>query len=523
MDEQVVLGGGVSVLDFGAKGDGVTMDTEAIQAAIDACGEEKRGVVLFPAGDYLTAAIFLKSNVTLYFAPEARLLGSTDLDDHFEPEILTAPENLTPCLIYAEDAENIGLAGPGTVDGQGSAFPFGAENFSAEDAALAETTETFLRPVLVRFRNCRHVTITGVTLQHAAAWAVHFEFCDGVRVDGVKVDNRANQNADGLDFFGCQNVLVSNCDLDCGDDAITVYVSGERIVITNCVLTSRWAAFRMGPFSTGVFRDIAVSNCVIYNTYGCGIKLQMVEGGVMENISFDNIVMEHVTGPISMRLAGWLGWRLERERSLPIGKLRGIQFSNIRATVADDAYPTGADGPRMEGEQRSCISITGVEGHQVEGVTLSNVHITYPGGGTYEEATRRDIPELRDRYPEYMMFGVLPAYGLYARHARGLTLENVRFDLASRDLRPALVCDDVEDLELSNFRAQGYPEAGSVVRLQGTRGVFIHGCRVLGDAGTFLRVEGADSRDILLAANDLRSAASAVEVADGATNQAVIE
>lgn len=208
MDESVVLRGGVSVIDFGAKGDGVTMDTQAIQAAIDACADEKRGVVFFPAGDYLTAAIFLKSNVTLYLAPEARLLGSTALGDYFEPEILTAPENLTPCLIYAEDAENIGLAGPGTVDGQGSAFPFGAENFSAEDAALAETAEAFPRPVLVRFRNCQDVTITDVTLQHAASWAVHFEFCTSVRVDGVTVDNRANQNTDGFDFFGPQRSVV---------------------------------------------------------------------------------------------------------------------------------------------------------------------------------------------------------------------------------------------------------------------------------------------------------------------------
>jgi polygalacturonase len=348
------------------------------------------------------------------------------------------------------------------------------------------------------------------------------EACRHIQIDRVRVDNRQNQNTDGFHLVACESVFISNCDMDCGDDAFPLSQSAKNIVITNCVITSRWAAFRMGPSSTGAFRDIAISNCVIHDTYGCGIKLQMVEGGVMEDIVFDNLVMTRTTGPISIRLAGYLGWKGEREKSLPTGTFRNVRFSNIRATVPENAHPLAHEVVRMPGELRSCINITGLPGHPVEGVTFSNVHITYAGGGTAAEAARRDVPEMADHYPEYHMFGTLPAYGLYARHARGLTLQDVRFDLARPDLRPAIVCDDVADLELSGFRASGHPEAEALIRLQGARGAFIHGCRPLNDVGAFLRIEGAESRDILLAANDLRRARAVSAAADGAGKGAVV-
>jgi len=508
----------VSVRDFGAKGDGVTLDTRAIQAAIDACTDHAGGTVFFPAGTYLTGAIMLNDNVTLHFGTEAKLLGSKSLGDYTLEGIMF---DQGPCLIYAQHAKNIGLTGEGMVDGQGWAFPCGTEGFNAEDEDKAPRGESYPRPRLLDFANCRNVTLTHLTLKNAASWCARIEDCQGLRIDGVKVDNRVNQNTDGFHLVGCEDVFISNCDMNCGDDAFPLSKSAKNVVITNCVITSRWAAFRMGPYSTGTFKDIAVSNCVIHDTYGCGIKLQMVEGGVMEDIVFDNLVMEHVTGPISIRLAGYLGWKLERKESLPTGKFRNVMFNNIRASVAENSYPLEHEVVRMPGELRSCINITGLPGYPVERVTFSNVHITFPGGGTAEEAARRDVPEMKDHYPEYHMFGTLPAYGLYARHASGLTLHNVRFELVSQDLRPAIVCDDVEGLELSGFRADGDPEAESLIRLQGAREAFVHGCRPLNEIGTFLRVEGEGSRDIVLTANNLRKAQTAVEAADGAPEGAV--
>jgi hypothetical protein len=487
----------ISVRDFGATGDGVTLDSAAIQAAIDACAANKGGTVYFPAGDYLTGTLILKENVTLKLAAQARLLGSTSLQHY--PEMQAGGY----CLLYAQDAHHIQLCGEGVIDGQGKAFPYGAEGFNIEDEAAAPTTQTFIRPQLMHLKNCRDVVITGLTLQHAASWCCHIDACREVRIDGVHLFNRANQNNDGFDLTDCEDVVVSNCHVDCGDDAFALKEGGIRIAITNCHISTRWAAFRIGPEARRVFRDIVVSNCVVYNTYGCGIKMQEVEGGVMENILFNNIVMDSVTGPISLRLGGYLGWKNERKESLPIGVLRNVRFSNIHARVADNAYPLPHEVPAFPGERKSCITLTGVPGFYIENVTFSGVDITFPGGGSQEDA-HAAVPELRDHYPEYHMFGTLPAYGMYVRHVKGLRLDDVRFGIESADLRPALACEDVEDLELAGFRAEANADADALITLKAAYGVFAHDSRALGPVKVFIRAE--DAPGILLDGNDLRQA-----------------
>jgi hypothetical protein len=515
----------LSVRDFGAAGDGKTPDTGAIQAAIDACTKTGGGTVLLPPGDYLSGTITLKDNVTLHVGPNARLLGSTSLADY--PNVRQGAEGmfgleyLDYCLINACGAHRIVLTGEGVVDGQGAAFPYGTENFNFEDQAAAINQQSFIRPTLLRFADCRDVTISRLTLRNAASWCCNLERCRELRIHGVHLVNRANQNNDGLDLNRCEDVLISDCHLDCGDDAIALQEGALRIVVTNCIISTRWSAFRLGPAAHGVFRDIAVSNCVIHDTYGAAIKIQEVEGGVMENLSFDNLVMEHVTGPISLRLGGYLGWRNERKESLPIGVLRNIRFSNIRATVAEDAHPLPHEVPAFPGEKKSCLNITGVPGYFVENVSFHGLRITFPGGGSREDA-QNDVPELRDRYPEYHMFGTLPAYGIYLRHVKGLTFEDVTLDTAAPDLRPALMGEDVEDLELSNFRATGGGTA-ALLRLRDARQVYLHGCRPLNEVPLFLKVEGAGSRGILLQANDLRRAEKAYTLAEGAPVDAIVE
>jgi hypothetical protein len=495
-----------SVREYGAAGDGLQMDTSAIQAAVDACTQAGGGTVLLSAGDYLSGTIILKDNVDLHLAGNARLLGSPDLADYPPLEGAVFEGR---CLVHAKNARNISLSGNGVIDGQGSAFPCGAEGFNFEDESAAPDAKTYIRPLLVYFSHCQGVAIRDLTLQHSASWCCHIERCKSVQLNGAHIFNRANQNNDGFDLTDCEDVFAANCKIDCGDDAFALKEGGRNIVITNCVISTRWAAFRVGPEALGVFREIAVSNCVVYNTYGAAIKMQEVEGGVMENILFDNIVMENVTGPISIRLGGYLGWKNERKESLPIGIFRNVQFSNIRARVADNAYPLPHEVPAFPGERKSCININGVPGFYVENVTLSNIHVTFPGGGTLEDA-HIDVPELRDHYPEYHMFGTLPAYGLYARHARGLVLNNIHFDYAGKEMRAALVCDDVQDLEVSGLRAAIDPEAECVVRLKDACGAFLHGCRPVGTAKGFLQVEGLRSSAIHLSGNDLQLAARAV-------------
>ncbi len=513
-----------SVLDFGATGDGVTVDTRAIQSAIDACTNMGGGTVYLPSGNYLTGTITLKNNVTFHVGPNARLLGSTSLAHYPEldrPEgTVDYLEYLSYCLINAYKAHHIVLTGEGVVDGQGAAFPYGAENYNFEDQTLASNQQSFNRPTLLRFTDCHDVVISNLTLQNAASWCCNLENCKEMRIHGVHLFNRANQNNDGYDLTRCEDVMISDCHIDSGDDAIALKEGGLHIVITNCVISTRWAAIRIGPESLGVFRDIAVSNCVIHDTYGCGIKLQEVEGGVMENISFDNLVMNHVTGPISLRLGGYLGWRNERKESLPIGLMHNIRFSNIHATVADNAYPLAHEVPAFPGEQKSCLNITGVPGFFIENVTFTGLHFIFPGGGSQEDA-RRIIPELRDRYPEYHMYGILPAYGVYLRHVKAVTFENITLNTASPDERPALVGEDVEELELSDFRADG--SASAMLRLREAREVYLHGCRPLNETPLFLNVEGAGSRDIFLQANDLRRANQEFSLAEGASEKALIK
>ena len=513
----------ISIRDYGAKGDGVTLDTGAIQAAIDASTNMGGGTVYLPPGNYLSGTITLKDNVTLHVGPNARLLGSTSLADYPRLErpdgTIDYIEYLEYCLINAYRAHHIALTGEGCVDGQGMAFPYGVENYNFEDLALATNQHSFNRPTLLRFTDCHDVTISNLTLQHAASWCCNLEKCREMRIHGVHIFNRANQNNDGFDLTLCEDVMISDCHIDCGDDAIALKEGGLRILVTNCIISSRWAAIRIGPESLGVFRDIAISNCVIYDTYGAGIKIQEVEGGVMENISFDNLVMNHVTGPISMRLGGYLGWRHERNESLPIGILRNIRFSNIQASIADNAYPLPHEVPAFPGEKNSCLNISGIPGYFIENVTFSGLRLTFPGGGSQEDS-QSVVPELRDRYPEYHMFGTLPAYGLYLRHVKGLIFEEVTLDTATPDLRPALVGEDVEDLELSNFRAAGVGPA-ALLCLRNARQVYLHGCRPLGEVALFLSVEGAGSQGILLQANDLRRAGQVCILAEGAPVNAI--
>ena len=213
--------------------------------------------------------------------------------------------------------------------------------------------------------------------------------------------------------------------------------------------------------------------------------------GSFEDIRFNNLVMDNVTGPISLRLALWRGWGVLRETLPPYGTFRNVSFSNIRARVPENSQPRDYEVPSTPGELRQCLNITGLPGHPIEGITFENVHITYYGGGTAEEAARTDIPEMADYYPEYHMFGTLPAYGFYIRHARDIVLRNVTLDFENTDLRPAIVCDDVIDLELDSVRAQGHSDADALIRLQNTRGAFIHGCRPTSDVNTFVKVVGS--------------------------------
>ncbi len=480
---------GFSVRDHGASGDGTHLDTRAIQDAIDACARAGGGTVFFPAGAYLSGTIVLKSRVTLHLDAGAVLLGSQDLRDYpsFVPALRSFTDTYTEkSLIYAEGLQDIGICGRGVIDGQGAAFK-GAYK---------------VRPYLMRFVSCRNVSVADVSIKDSPMWVQHYLACEGVEIRGIGVHSRVNVNNDGIDIDGSQRVRISDCEISSGDDAIVLKATADRpckdVVIANCVLSSACNALKLGTESNGGFENIAISNCTIYDTRLAGIALEMVDGGVLDRVNISNIVMNSVVAPIFIRLGDRARPIAEGGARPPVGNLRDVSIANVQAMGA------GAVG----------CAIAGLPGHAIENVVLENLRLTFAGGGKLADA-RREIPENAGKYPEHNMFGTLPAYGFYCRHVKGLSLRNIETAFLQDDERPALVCDDVEGLELA-----GSALAGSV-RLQQVRDAFVHGCRAPGRIQTWMEVSGAQSERISVIGNDLPNANKAVDIAGDVPQGAV--
>jgi hypothetical protein len=507
-----------SIRDFGATGDGKTLDTAAVQAAIDACAAGRGGTVVVPAGDFLIGTIRLKSHVTLHLASQGRLLGSALLKDYAEGVDVPA-NNGALALIYASKADAVAIEGPGTVDGNGAEF---LKNRRASGAAG--------RPHLVIFSDCTNIVLRDVFLTASAFHCVRFLLSRQVRVDGVRIYNRGGANNDGFHFASTQFAHVSNCDVKAGDDACALFGDCQFITVTNCTFSTRWSIFRFGG---GDARHIAVTNCVIYETYGCPIKMACRAGSHYEDMIFSNLIFRDVTGPISLGLdpddmtgAGGGG---DLPRARPAAPhdaiIRNILIDNIRGNVVTHLRPypelPPPETPRPlnganPGEVRQCIVLNGIHGAMLEDITISNVHLTFDGGGTLEEATR-EVPQVSG---EYFRIGTPPAYGVYARNVRGLTLNNIRLKTAAPDRRPAVVFDHVEDATVTGLAAVSHPEA-PVLRAIDTRDVLLTGARVLTPASTFLAVEGAASAGLTIDGGDLSKAASPVSFSAQASKRAV--
>jgi len=450
-----------NIVDYGAKSDTTVLSTQAIQQAIDACSAASGGRVVVPAGNYKTGTIVLKSDVHLYLERGATLFGSTDLKDYRPMKtdyVSLRTQTPTIQLVYADKVKNVLIDGEGTIDGRGRAFK-----------KLTWNDEGITRPHLIRFVQSEDITIRDVTLRNSGCWMQHYLACFRLRIENVKVFNRNNYNNDGLDIDGCGNVFVKGMAIDSDDDGITLKSTSplpcQNVRIEDCVVSSHCNAVKLGTETNGGFFNIDISGIVVKPSddqssqfFGApskigtsALSLEIVDGGVMENVSVSDFTVEGTESPIFIRLANrGRGYKLREAvkglsgsgnddtitELIPIdhvGRINGVHVENFQIRNA------GSMG----------CSITGLPGHPVENVTLSNISIHHKGGVTVEELplindTIRD--EKEKEYPEATMWGNLPAKGFFVRHARNVEFQNIQIQTEQPDARPDFIQEDSSPL-----------------------------------------------------------------------------
>lgn len=473
---------------YGAKGDGATLDTDAINKAIEAAAAAGGGTVYFPAGKYMSHSIRLKSNITLYLeqgcvlaaAPPSASIGYDAPEPNLSDKLQDfGHSHWHNSLIWGEKIGNIAILGPGMIDGTAGLSRGESRTANAGNKAVA-------------LKECYNVLLRDIRMVRCGHFALLATGVNNLTLDNVLVDT----NRDGFDIDGCENVRLSNCHVNApNDDAIVLkssYALGyekacDNITITNCFVsgyeigslldgsfkrTVKRAPDRDGPTgrikfgteSNGGFKNITISNCVF--DVSRGLALETVDGAVIENIIISNIVMRDVANaPFFLRLGG----RMRAPEAFHTSILRNVQISNVTVYNADPRYAS---------------ILAGLPDNPIRDVTLSNIRIYYQGGLSLAQAARQPadlinpfftrnategpnqarsdpyaVPERIKDYPEPSVFGILPAYGFYIRHARNIVLRDIEIGFMNEDSRPAVVLADVHQADFDNFKAQLAPNA----------------------------------------------------------------
>ena len=435
-----------NILNYGAKSDTTVLSTTALQQAIDDCSKAGGGRVVVPAGIYKIGTIIMKSDVHLYLEQGATLYGSTDLKDYLPMKsdyVSLRTHTTTIQLIYADKVKNVVISGYGTIDGRGRAFK-----------KLSWNDEGITRPHLLRFIQSEDITVKDITLKNSGCWMQHYLACNRLRIDGIKVFNRNNYNNDALDIDGCHDVIVKGMMADSDDDGITLKSTSPRLCenvrISNCVVLSHCNAVKLGTETNGGFRNINISGIVVKPSedqkekfFGqwigsSAISLEIVDGGVLENVNVSDFTVEGTESPIFIRLGnrgrGYLSGGANMETIVPIdhvGRIDGVHLDNIQIRHA------GSMG----------CSMTGLPDYPVRNVSLSNISLHHKGGVKAEQLTEiyDSIADEKEKaYPEATMWGNLPAKGFFVRHARNVQFSNIKVETEQPDARPDFVEIDTE-------------------------------------------------------------------------------
>lgn len=446
-----------NVRDFGAKGDGKNIDSEAINKAISHAAANGGGTVYVPAGQYACYSIRLASHINLYLEQGATIVAEYPTDsigyDAAEPNEHNAYQDFghshwKNSLIWGIGLEDITISGPGTIFGKGLTRE-GSRRKGVGNKAIS-------------LKECRNVTLSDVSMLQCGHFALLATGVDNMTISNVKVDS----NRDGFDIDCCKNVRIYGCSVNTPwDDAIVLKASyglgyfkdTENVTISDCfvsgydrtsMLSAKWALnepqapdhggrtgrIKIGTESSGGFKNIAITNCIFEHCRG--LALESVDGGQVEDVVISNITMRDIVNAgIFLRL----GSRMRSPEGTPMGSMKRIRISNVNAYGVDSRYSS---------------IISGVPGHMIEDVTLSNISLYYKGGLSPKDASN-PVPEAEKEYPEPWMFGIVPARGFYVRHARNVVFDNVNFYYEKPDSRPLFVTDDTEAIRYRDIWADG--------------------------------------------------------------------
>ena len=446
--------------------DGKALCTQQLQQAIDKINKKGGGRLVLTKGVYLTGGLMLRSGVELHLEEGATLLGSTNPHDYQSVNVgRTADnrnDNASMALLMADGAEHISITGKGTIDGQGLQLALNVDslhhtgerpdpNYNQRRQRPSETA----RPKLLFLHGCQDVLVEGVKLRNSANWGLSLDLCEQVSLRRLDIENRAYWNNDGIDLTDCKHVLVDDCKINSADDGVCLksyHADSEcfDIEVARCDIRSSASAVKFGTASWGGFRKIHVHDIKVSDTFRSAIAIESVDGGRIDSVLVERIDAHNTSNAFFMRLG-------QRAGDRP-GALRNVTIRQLRCEVPfgrpDEAYDLR--GPEVDFFHNPFpASICGIPDHRIENVTLEDIEVSFPGraskGMAYMPLWRvHDVPEQNQKYPEFSMFGELPAWALYVRHINGLQLRNIRFSLRDTDFRPAFVFDDAAGVTLEN-------------------------------------------------------------------------
>ncbi len=452
------------VREYGAVADGVTLCQQAVQKAVDDCHAQGGGIVRFEGGMYVLSTIFLKSNVYIEVAKDAKILGALSFYDYAPQEKLDYPlyqdasHSYFDCSLFvARDCENIGFIGAGEID---------MRSVWDEDNVRDIVHRG---PKCIALKECKNVEIRGLGIYNVTDLAVYFAGCENVDVHNIKM----RVYIDGISPDNSKNVRISNCDIETGDDGIVFKTSYtlnrlgicKNIHVWNCKIKSRCSAIKFGTETNGGFEDILIENIEIYETRITGIAIESVDGAIVDGITIRNVKMRNVGAPLFVHV----GMRMRGPAGREIGRIRNVTLENITAVgpyepyevvawnyvsfVENDTYQEpwkmkfeNTDSTLTKEDPWQITSnICGLKEQPLENIILRNVHLELDGA---VQSFNPNVPEIPRPYPEVNTYGrTLPAKGIYFRHIDGLTLDNVTIKVYRPDVREDFVFDNVKNLK----------------------------------------------------------------------------